>query len=58
MQFIDDHEVLAYVKGTDSSNDLAVITVFLENGGGGGACLPVAGGLIRFLSGEAEIEAD
>ena len=35
-----------------------VITVFLENGGGGGACLPVAGGLIRFLSGEAEIGAD
>ena len=31
MQFIDDHEVLAYVKGTDSSNDLAVITVFLDD---------------------------
>ena len=31
VQFIDDHEVLAYVKGTDSSNDLAVITVFLDD---------------------------
>ena len=31
VQFIDDHEVLAYVKGTDFSNDLAVITVFLDD---------------------------
>ena len=31
VQFIDDSEVLAYVKGTDSDNDLAVITVFLED---------------------------
>lgn len=31
VQFIDDSEVLAYVKGTDSNNDLAVITVFLED---------------------------
>ena len=29
VQFIDDSEVLAYVKGTDSDNDLAVITVFM-----------------------------
>ena len=29
-----------------------VITVFLEDGGGGSACLPAAGKLVRFLSGE------
>lgn len=29
-----------------------VITVFLEDGGGGSACLPTAGGIVRYLSGE------
>lgn len=31
VQFIDDSEVLAYVKGTDIEHDLAVITVFLSD---------------------------
>ena len=31
VQFIDNFEVLAYVKGTDVENDLAVISVFLED---------------------------
>lgn len=31
VQFIDNSEVLAYVKGTDKEHDLAVITVFLTD---------------------------
>lgn len=31
VQFIDDSEVLAYVKGTDAEHDLAVITVLLSD---------------------------
>ncbi len=31
VQFIDDSEVLAYVKGTDPDHDLAVITVLLSD---------------------------
>ena len=31
VQFIDDSEVLAYVKGSDQEHDLAVITVFLTD---------------------------
>lgn len=31
VQFVDDLEVLAYVKGTDSINDLAVLAVFLSD---------------------------
>lgn len=31
VQFIDDSEVIAYVKGTDAEHDLAVITVLLDD---------------------------
>lgn len=31
VQFIDDEVATAYVKGTDAGNDLAVITVFMED---------------------------
>lgn len=31
VQFIDDAEVVAYVKGTDAEHDLAVITVLLDD---------------------------